>query len=283
MDRLIWAKANGKKVIVICGGSGSLFGWNCADIDKAFGGEYTVVNLGTNANVTATLYFEALNAMLDSEDIVLWAPEPGEWTFGSTVMGTVNSWFSSANSRSWEVNAAHYDAFRYVDVSKYSMVFDAYSKYALTHASKQKNFDSFSEDIDCYGDADALNNEPANGGGYSYSGEYDSSTRKELWSGEKLNYMSELISELTSKGVRVFYTYAAMDENGKDSIDYDYITNTFEKIIKERFKGIEIITDIKDVFVPSTQMRDSAWHLTREGAKTRTSVVIADLKKALGK
>jgi len=282
MDRLIWAKANGKKVIAICGGSGSLFGWDCEAIDEAFGGEYVVVNLGTNANVTATLYFETFNALLDSGDIVLWAPEPGEWTFGSTVMGNINNWYSSANTRSWEVNAAHYDAFRYVDISKYSLVFDSYSKYASTHNSKQKNFDSFSDDINCYGDADALNKEPAKGGGYTYSGEYDSDTRKELWESEKLDYMEELIAKLTSKEVKVFYTYAAMDENGKDSIDYDYITNTFENIIKERFEGIEIITDIKDVFVPSAQMRDSAWHLTRAGAKTRTAVVIEDLKAALG-
>ena len=95
--------------------------------------------------------------------------------------------------------------------------------------------------------------------------------------------MEELIASLTEKKIKVFYTYSAMDENGKDSIDYDYIENDFEKIIEERFKGIEIITDIKDCFVPSTQMRDSKWHLTRAGAKTRTAVVIEDLKAALAK
>lgn len=283
MDRLIWAKANGKKVLAICGGSGSLFGWDCEAIDEALGGEYVVVNLGTNANVTATLYFEAFNALLDSADVVLWSPEPGEWTYGSTVMGTSSRWGSNANARSWEVNAAHYDAFRYVDISKYSLVFDAYAKYAVTHESKQKNFDSFSDDMNAYGDADALNNAVSNGGGYTYSGEYDSSNRKSLWNSDKLDYMEELIAKLTEKEVKVFFTYSAMDENGKESIDYDYMTNTFEKIIEERFKGIEIITDIKDCFVPSTQMRDTAWHLTREGAKTRTAVVIGDLKEALGK
>ena len=283
MDRLIWAKANGKKVIAICGGSGSLFGWDSIAIEEAFNDEYVVVNLGTNANVTATLYFEALNALLDSEDIVLWSPEPGEWTYGSTVMGSSNSWYSSANARSWEVNAAHYDAFKYVDISRYSLVFDAYTKYAATHVVKQKNFDSFSDDMNACGDADALNNEPASGGGYTYSGEYDSSSRKALWESEKFDYMEELIASLTEKKIKVFYTYSAMDENGKDSIDYDYIENDFEKIIEERFKGIEIITDIKDCFVPSTQMRDSKWHLTRAGAKTRTAVVIEDLKAALAK
>ena len=71
--------------------------------------------------------------------------------------------------------------------------------------------------------------------------------------------------------------------NGKDSIDYGYITNTFEKVFTEKFKGITMISDIKDCFVPGTQIKDSAWHLTREGAVTRTQVVINDLKEALGK
>jgi hypothetical protein len=54
-------------------------------------------------------------------------------------------------------------------------------------------------------------------------------------------------------------------------------------LFEEKFKGIEMISDIKDCFVPSSQMRDSAWHLTRKGAETRTKVVIEDLKAALGK
>jgi hypothetical protein len=281
MDRLIWAKANGKKVIAIYGGSGSLFGWKCDMIEEALGNEYVVVNLGTNANATATMFFDCFDDMLEKDDVVLWAPEPGEWTLGSTAMGTANSWYSSANPKSWEINAAHYDIFKYMDISKYSMVFDSYADYASAHASAQKAFDAFADDVDCHGDADALNKEPANGGGYSYRNEYE--RRESLFEDNTLNHMAKLIAALDAKGVKVFHTYAAMDENGKDSIDYDYMTNTFEKVFEEKFKGIEMISDIKDCFVPSSQMRDSAWHLTRKGAETRTKVVIEDLKAALGK
>ena len=56
-----------------------------------------------------------------------------------------------------------------------------------------------------------------------------------------------------------------------------------EKVFENKFKGIEMISDIMDCFVPSTQIRDSAWHLTRDGAEARTAVVIEDLKEALGK
>jgi hypothetical protein len=276
MDRLIWAKANGKKVIAIYGGSGSLYGWDCEAIENAFSDEYVVVNLGTNANATATMFFDSFADILTKDDVVLWAPEPGDWTFGSTVMG---SW--SANPKSWEINAAHYDIFRDMDISKYSKVFDAYTQYASAHKNAQKKFDAFSTSVTTHGDA--LDNETSNGGGYTYTNEYERRETLFKSTDKTLNHMADQIAALTSKGVKVFHTYAAMDVNGKDSIDYDYMKNTFEKVFTEKFKGITMISDVKDCFVASTQMKDSAWHLTREGAKARTSVVIEDLKAALGK
>jgi hypothetical protein len=279
MDRLIWAKANNKKVIAIYGGSGSLFGWDCEAIEEAFNNEYVVVNLGTNANATAAMFFDCFEDILTKDDVLLWAPEPGEWTFGVTAMGSSSKLWSSPNPKSWEINAAHYDIFRNMDISEYSLVFDSYSKFASAHQSAQKNYDAFAVSVSAHGDA--MDNETSNGGGYSYANEYE--RRETLFKDGSLDYMAELIGKLDAKGVKVLHTYAAMDANGKESIDSDYIKNTFEKVLKEKFKGIEIISDINDCFVLSTQIKDSAWHLTREGAKTRTSVVIADLKKALGK
>lgn len=279
MDRLLWAKANGKKVIAIYGGSGSLFGWDCEAIEKAFNDEYVVVNLGTNANATAAMFFDSFADVLAKDDILLWAPEPGEWTFGVTAMGSSSRFGTSANPKSWEINAAHYDIFRDMDISKYSLVFDSYTKYASAHKSAQKKFDAFVDTVSAHGDA--LDNNKSNGGGYSYANEYE--RRETLFKDGSLDYMAELIEKLDAKGVKVLHTYAAMDINGKDSIDSDYMKNTFEKVFEEKFKGITMISDVKDCFVLSTQMKDSAWHLTREGAKARTNAVIADLKAALGK
>ncbi len=280
MDRLIWAKANGKKVIAIYGGSGSLFGWDCEAMEEAFGGEYVVVNLGTNANATAAMFFDYFENVLEKDDILLWAPEPGESTFGATAMANFYSGMvKGANARSWEINAAHYDIFKYMDISEYSKVFDSYEQYASAHQYSQKAFDKFADSVSVHGDA--LDNEKSGGGGYSYSGEYE--RREALFESDIFDYIAELIGKLDEKGVKVFHTYAAMDKNGKNSIDADYMKNTFEKIFKEKFKGIEMISDINDCFVESNQMKDSAWHLTRDGAEVRTAVVIEDLKAALGK
>ncbi len=269
MDRLIWAKENGKKVIVIYGGSGTLYGWNSDAIEKAFGGEYVVVNLGTNANVTAAMYFEACEKLLTKDDILLWSPETGASPFGSTSMSSV---------RSWEINAGHYDIFKQIDISEYPYVFSSYAQYAVSHTNNQKNFDSFSPNVTVEGDGLDQTNR---GSGYSYNNEYERMLSQ--IKGNTFDYMAELIKKLDAKGVKVFHTYAAMDENGKDSIDYDYITNTFEKAFKEKFQGVEMISDIKDCFVKNENMGDSKWHITPAGAEERTAVVIEDLKTALGK
>jgi hypothetical protein len=185
----------------------------------------------------------------------------------------------SANQKSWEINASHYDIFRNMDISEYSLVFDAYAKYASAHKSAQKKFDKYADTVSPHGDA--LDNETSNGGGYSYADEYE--RREKLFTNGTLDYIAGLTGKLTAKGVKVFHTYAVMDENGRSSIDVNYMKNTFEKKLTEKFTGIQVISDINKAFVPSTQMKDSAWHLTRDGAKARTSVVIADLKAALGK
>jgi hypothetical protein len=166
-----------------------------------------------------------------------------------------------------------------MDISEYSSVFDSYAKYASAHKSAQKKFDKYADTVSPHGDA--LDNETSNGGGYSYADEYE--RREKLFTNGTLDYIAGLTGKLTAKGVKVFHTYAVMDENGRSSIDVNYMKNTFEKKLTEKFTGIQVISDINKAFVPSTQMKDSAWHLTRDGAKARTSVVIADLKAALGK
>ncbi|MGN1095215.1 MAG: leucine-rich repeat domain-containing protein, partial [Eubacteriales bacterium] len=95
VDRLIWAKD--MKKIVILGGSGSYYGWDCAALDEALGGEYVIINMGSNANVSASLYLEYFSAFMNEDDILIWAPEMGSWTLGST----------SFSSRTWGFNAGH--------------------------------------------------------------------------------------------------------------------------------------------------------------------------------
>lgn len=99
IDRLIWA-ADKKKIIII-GGSGSLYGYDCSIIDEALGGEYEIINLGENANINALLYFDIAEDFIKEGDIVLWSPEPGTMTLGTTTCGS--------SGRFWEFRKSDYD------------------------------------------------------------------------------------------------------------------------------------------------------------------------------
>lgn len=109
--------------MVIVGGSGSMNGFDSAAISKKYGDEYVIINLGTNANISAAIYYEYLSSVLDKDDIILWAPEAGEYVLGYTNM----------HIRAWEFQSGHYDIFRSVDISKYTKVFSSFASYARAH------------------------------------------------------------------------------------------------------------------------------------------------------
>lgn len=277
IDRVIWAKTTGKKLIVIVGGSGSINGFDSAAISEKYGDEYVIINLGTNANISATIYFEYLSSVLDKDDIILWAPEAGEYVLGYTAM----------HIRAWEFQSGHYDIFRSVDISKYTKVFSSFASYARAHKSSEEPFDAFmlsSSDYKIpyyneYGDAI----EPRAHQEKSYKGEYSYSFEKCGSGFEKgaYDYMASVIEGMTLRDIKVWLVYAAMDKEAEKSFD-DFM-DKFTAAVKEKYKGTEVISDYHNILMEDKYMSDSAWHLTLEGAAKRTKTVISDLNKKLGK
>lgn len=265
MDRLLWAAAKDSDIIAIYGGSGSYYGFDCATIDEALGGKYDIVNLGSNANVSSSLYFEYLNEVMGEGDIVLWSPEAGHYTLGST----------SFSNRTWEFNAGNYDIFRNIDISKYSGVFYAYRTYAASHAASQKSFDAFDPNTNSYGDGTSEREHKDQTYNYSITS-YTNALDKGTYS-----YIASLMKEMSEKGIKIYYTYAAMDKEG---VGYnDDIMADYEAALVKAFPNLVVISEYKDCLVPHEYMFDSAWHMTLDGAKTRTQVVIRDLLAQLEK
>lgn len=264
-DRFIWAASKDADIVAIYGGSGSYYGFDCAAIDEALGGKYEIVNLGSNANVSSSLYFEYLNAFMDEGDIVLWSPESGHYTLGST----------SFSNRTWEFNAGHYDIFRSIDISNYSGVFYAYRSYAASHSASQKSFDAFDVSTSIYGDGISNREHKDQTYNYNYS-MYTNALENNSYA-----YIASLMKSMSEKGIEIYYTYAAMDKDGSgynDSMMADY-----EAALTKAFPNLTVISEYKDCLVPNEYMFDSAWHMTLDGAKTRTQVVIRDLLAQLEK
>ena len=86
---------------------------------------------------------------------------------------------------------------------------------------------------------------------------------------------------MSGKGIRIYYTYAAMSKDGTgfdDAIMADY-----ESALLKAFPEVTVISEYKDCLVDNDQIYDSVWHLTLDGAKARTEVVIHDLVAQLEK
>ena len=256
-DRLMWAKD--KKKIIIVGGSGSLYGYNSAVLDAAFGGEYEIVNLGENANITSIMYFDIIEEFITEGDIVLWCPEPGSWTLGS----------SNCSSRFWNFRKSDYGFMQYLNLDYYNNFFSSFSSNCSTLKSASfKSFDRLSPNMSKYGDD--LSPRESKGNHYDYNFNYPLTAKDAL---------TELFANITAKGGKVFFSFAAMEDT--DAID-DYALSLYEEMITE-IPGVTAISDYENCLYDSKYLWDSAWHLTDEGATVRSERVAQDLLKALGK
>lgn len=261
LDRLIWA-ADKKKLIII-GGSGAHYGFDCGILDEALGGEYEIINFGENANITSLLYFDLAEDFIQQGDIVLWAPEPGGYTLGS----------ASCGYRFWDFRKSDYDFLKYIDVSLYSDLLSTFSDYcASLPLSRFKSFDAMTLSTNKYGDD--VSARYWNGQRFSYSGSFSARPS----AGEAL---SALVSKITEKGGSVYFSFAAMQRSGMESVSESEML-AYEQSLTS-IPGIISISDYQDCIYDDELFYDSAWHMVNEGAKERTEQVAADLLIQLAK
>ncbi len=256
-DRLMWAKD--KKKIIIVGGSGSLYGYDCAVIDAALGGEYEIVNLGENANITSLMYFDIIEEFITEGDIVLWCPEPGSWTLGS----------SNCSGRFWNFRKSDYGFMQYLNLDYYDNFFSSFATNCSTlKSSSFKGFDRLSPNMSKYGDD--LSPRQSENNHYDYNFNYPLTQEDAL---------TELFGNIAAKGGKVFFSFAAMED--ALSID-DYSISIYEDMIVS-IPGVTSISDYENCLYDYKYFWNSAWHLTDEGAMLRSQHVAQDLLKALGK
>jgi hypothetical protein len=259
IDRLIWAKD--KKKIVIIGGSGSLMGYNSAVLDEALNGEYEIINLGENANITSIVYFDIVEDFVKEGDIVLWCPEPGASTLGNPM----------CSSRFWEFRKSNYDFTKYINVQYYQKFFSSFASFASSLSNrKYRGFDKVPSSMSKYGDD--MSNRNSKGQVYSYRFDYGFGGAQAI---------PEIVQNMKAKGAHVFYSFAAMQESGMKNANINDLL-AMEAMLTA-VDGIVSISDHENLTLADQYSYDSPWHLTDEGATVRSEQVAEDILKALGK
>ena len=262
-DRLVWAADMQK--FIIYGGSGSLYGFDCSQINEKIGEDYVVINMGANANTSAAFVFEGMQKYLNEGDIVLWDPEPGNNTLGDNTIGHRCIPFYVMGN---------YDFLKGIDISKHKGFFG----YLMNAIQEKKNgsvcsFEMGNKTINCYGDA--TGKRVTQGKSFQYRFDYFTSRND-------YSRMTYIIDELKKDGVQVWFSYAVMDENLKLN-EWAHQGQTIEGVAEQYTADIlknfdvTIISDFFDCTVPNEYFYDSEWHLTNEGAVLRTSKLLVDI------
>lgn len=262
LDRLMWAKD--MKKIIIVGGSGSFYGFDCSILDEALGGEYEIINFGENANITAVMYFDIIEEFIGEGDIVLWCPEPGGWTLGAR----------NCSNRFWNFRKGDYGFAKYLNPEYYDNFFSSFAQNCevLKGSNKFKNFDALSHTLSKYGED--LADRQWNGQCFSYSFGARNSAEFE---------MVELLENIKAKGGRVFFSFAAMQKSGMEESQIQASQMAAYENAILSLGVIESISEYENCILDDNCFWDSPWHLTDDGARERTRRVAEDVLKALGK
>lgn len=261
-DYLLWAK-NRKKIVYVAGSSGQ-FSFVASEVEEALGGEYAVVNFGTNANVSGSLWMEMLKNFMNEDDVLLWAPEDGSYLYGNTKL----------NDRFWRSNECNYDVLRYINIANYSGVFTAYQTYHGALSASDRSYAIFNESVNNNGDLfNARVSEPSKFMGDNYRLNQFASIVDEY-------LMADQLYEMMENGVRFYIGCSPkIAEIAYDQAKTYHTPETFaaymDKLV-QKYGGTPIAKGEEHVF-EAKYFADSAWHMTAEGAHMNTQVVIADL------
>ncbi len=257
IDRLMWAKD--KKKLIIIGGSGSLYGFDCDMLYSKLDGEYEIINFGENANISSLVYFDIAEDFVNYGDIILWCPEPGTYTLGA----------DSCGNRFWDFRKSDYDFTKYIDFTYYKDFFSSFARYcqSLTRTFF-KPYSALSSSMNKYGDdtSSRVWNEVV----FDYSFDYDIACK---------DILGALTTKIHDKGAKIFFSFAAMQESGIASTDEKDILD-YEKLVTS-VPYVTAISTYEECILDDECFWDSAWHLTLDGAVKRTEQVAYDIKKAL--
>lgn len=261
-DRLFWAKD--MKKIVIFGGSGTWYGYDCNILNEQFGDEYVIINLGINASMTNLFTMEFLKYYLHEGDILLWSPECGSAPLGANKLASGDASFE----REISFTGYNYDNIKLIDVSKYSMILSHFAIYNKNHKTNTLPFDYSKESVNYFGDAIDVRKSNEMKYNYSFANIFKNTG--------SFVYMADEIKQIKENGCLVLYSFAPAQEGcASDDILNKYVSDL------ESIFGVTSISDYHDLLFDYKLFSDSAWHLINAGAEKRTNIVCIDLVKYL--
>ena len=270
-EKIRQAHTLGKKKIMVMSGSSSLYGFSAEQMENAFGGEYWVINYGTNAGALGNLYLDAFVQFFDEGDIIIHAPEMnnanylggGEITY-LTYRGTEEM----------------YEVFSFVDMRKYKGFFDGLRVFNQEKraGSAGTSYEKYSGSINKMTDLTTNKDEPnfvVDNPGSSNPYNVNSVNAANIANINAIN------ARYKERGTTMYYSFAPID---MDLLNATALQKETQDAYVARLAEVldyEIISHPSNYYYEHKYFYNSTYHPGITGRTMRTTALIADLKAQL--
>lgn len=306
-----------KPRIAIIGGSSAFQGLSSEYLEALLDGEYAVINFGTTRTTQGYMYLEAMSALADSDDIILYAPENSIY-----MMGEPRLYWKTLRDLE-----GMYNVFRYIDISAYENVFSAFAEFnagdptqpdpngsprykraidRYEDVSKRTSINSYGEYLhkdrasycndDIYKDVYVvtLNNRfksrlEGNWQNLDPNEDYNDESNIgwcNLTDAKYKNNMNRAIDAAKSSGAKVYFSFCPVDNtslapeiNSGDSAAH---FSGYERLIKDNYHFDGLLGTVGNYLYEHKYFYDNAFHLNDYGRTLRTYDVYVDLCDILG-
>jgi len=290
---------------VICvAGSSTLQGLGSEYLEALLDNDYAVINFGTTRTTHGVLYLEAMQHYVHDGDIVVYAPENSIYMMGDTAL----YWKTLRDMEPL------YQLFRYVDISNYTDVFDAFTDFNQNYAYKQNpgiyenvckisSLNNYGDDVrkakNDYADKtvkfiDAynitMNNrvKSVDEGDWRYAGEQTDYNDDLYWASidapQYKDQVNHAINAVRKAGAKVYFGFAPVDASKliRSAQDKNWL-NDYDQLIVKTYDVDAILGSSKSYVFAHQYFYDCAFHTNNYGRTYRTYQMYKDLCTLLGR
>ncbi|MBQ8642797.1 MAG: leucine-rich repeat protein [Clostridia bacterium] len=261
----------GTKRIVVVSGSSKHCGLDTPYLESLLPEEYSVVNFGTNANMSVLFFLESVSSYLGEDDILVYCPEQ----YGP------HAYYTNGNpglpSSTFQGFSSCYNLVERIDASHYTGLFDSLAEYVNTRLQVSAvRWDDHTNIIDRYGDY-TNQRTTLQTPDFHYTANGDFRFDETVIPAEFLPNLNRVLDTAALTDAQILFSYPPHNRNAvlDDSLDeesYDYYT----AFLQENVHAL-LISDVRNYIYDAVYFDDTDYHLNAIGREMHTRQLADDL------
>ena len=268
-EKIREANTLGKKKIMVMSGSSSLYGFSAEQMEKAFYGEYWVINYGSNAGALGTLYLDSFIRFFGEGDIIIHAPEMNNANYHG---GGAIDYLTYRGTESM------YEIYSFVDMRKYKGFFDGMRVFNQEKRLGQsaKSYENYGGSINKMTDL-TTNKDAPNFDTKPTSNPYN----KNSVNATNIANINAINARYNERGTTMYYSFAPIDKGYLNSAALDKANQDAYVARLAEVLDYEVISHPSNYYYDHKYFYNSTYHPGITGRTMRTTALIADLKAQL--